>query len=159
MALFALFGTLMNSYQLTAKTRARDQVRALLESYCDRFLRGPTVILPPDEIFFQTCSATPLPGTGTGLKWDWETTVLLGDGGGLVVPLGGSGDTTTDAQKIHVTIKRWVSEVDEDTGVPNTSQVYSRAGRMLVATFTAIYDVNRRQQTITLTVARTDDPQ
>jgi type II secretory pathway pseudopilin PulG len=148
-ALLALFGALMTSYQISAVTRRRDQARAVLQSFCDQFLRqsvknkdGTIVIL------FRTTTAP----TGAGLSWNG----VPGVGSYLTVPLGGN---SADDTPIDAKIDRQVSELDEVTGVPDTSTTDTATGRMLLATFTARYDVNQRPQTISLTVTRTDDYQ
>ncbi len=154
-AILALFGTMVASYRMTAKTRARDQARAILQSYVDQFLRGSI----PGQLFFQTCSAQPWslaqPGTGKGLTWNLGTTHLTqATDAPLEIPLGGSGDVSADALKLNVKTWRWVSELDEDTGVINTSLVDDSIGRMLFVTFTAQYTVNKQTETISLTLAR-----
>jgi len=153
-ALVALFETFAKSYQLTAKTRARDQVRAVLQSFGDRFLRQP-VPHPPSatDHFFQTCAGLAAPGTGDGLTWRSGATVINGTASGITIPLGG------DAGVVNLVVNRQVWELDEDTGQINSSTVDTNAGRMILATFTADYDINRQHQKITLTVARTDDYQ
>jgi type II secretory pathway pseudopilin PulG len=158
-AILALFGTMVNSYRMTQKTRARDQARALLQSYVDKFLREPIAT----QVFFQTCSAATLPGTGDGISWDWGNTRVTGNGsGGIEIRLGGSGDVAADQVRLKVKIWRWVSELDEDTGVANESTAFSPIGRMIVGTFTAQYKINEGQgseqtETMTFTVARTDE--
>jgi hypothetical protein len=148
--LLGFIGGVTEAYKMTAIARHRDQARALLQSWADEFLRDELQtkdaagVITVNGLFQTNYSAGPL-GQGTYLVWN----NIVGGAGGLVVPLGG------DPQSPSVTVTRWVRDIDEvNGGVAIDHAINSAAGRLLIATFTAQYSVNNRQQTVSLTVAR-----
>ena len=129
--------------------RRRDQVRTVLQSFVDDFERmqitDPAHAVYP---FFQTSISS----TGQNLSWtDANGTTYNGTSTDLQFPLGG--DAT--APMVHIT--RWVLEMNETPGVPDTVTTNSSAiGRVIVCQFTATYRVNGRDQSLSIWVIRTD---
>jgi hypothetical protein len=156
-AMLGCIGALISAYRVSEVTRRRDEARALLQSFCDRFLRETTRDASNHyyPFFVTTVGTEP---TGVGLTWTgFDGVRQTGTSGGLLIPngLGGSSDTGID-----VTVTRLVQELDEagdPIAVDTDQSTFTAAGRMILATFTATYQVNRRQQTVQLTVARSDD--
>ncbi len=143
-ALVGVFGTFLTGYQMTSKARARDQVRALLQSYCDQFLRAQVT----GPLFQPNGSPT-----GSGMTWTSPETgqnYTATPDGVFQIPLG---DTTT-----QVTVTASVSNVDPTTGNLSSMVSETTAGNMLAATFTATYTLNGQNQSVSLTVLRTNDP-
>ncbi len=158
-ALVSFIGTIMTSYRMSDMTRRRDEARALLQSFCDRFLRETAKNADGtyNPLFQTTITTVP---TGEGLSWTgFDGVRYTGNAAeGLLIPKGLGG---ADGGGIDVHVWRLVQEVDEETVpiVVNADQTtYTKAGRMILATFSAIYTVNGRQQTVRLSVARSDDP-
>ncbi len=160
-ALVSFIGTLMASYRMSELARRRDEARALVQSFCDRFLRETAKDNAGSyyPLFQTTITVVP---TGVGLSWTGFDGIRYDGtaGEGLLIPHGLGGSDPSDPG-IDVHVWRLVQEVDEqaDPITVNTDQTtYTKAGRMILATFSAVFVVNGRQQTVSLSVARSDDP-
>lgn len=147
-ALLGFLGTASRAYQLTSNSRARDQARAILQSFAEDFERLRTVQqvgsppTPQFVNFFQTSNSV----SYDFVSWNGVTGTSASH---LRVPLGGD-----PANPVIAEISRFVRDIDEATGADSTDTSVTAAGKMLVATFTATYTVNREPQTVSLTIAR-----
>lgn len=151
MLLLALLGTILQAYRMNEESRRRDQARAILQSFandfaCNNIWQGVGV---PNPLFAIT--TTP---TGTGMSWTSANgTTTDGTTDGLIIRLGG------DPQAPQIVVRRHVRNVNETMaqGSPdNDASIKSSVGRELVAEFSAVYTVNSRAKTITLTILRAD---
>ena len=147
-ALLGLLGSTIRAYQLSAEARYRDQARALLQSEADEFLRREvTSGTPPTVVpFFQTSLAE----RSDFLTWN-------------TIPGSDPSHLGGDPNGPTATVTRWIQDIDEDPanagstlGEVNQDNVtVTNAGKMLFATFAVTYQVNGRNHTEKLTIART----
>ena len=120
-AMAGIFGLLMQSYRLSAKTRYIDESRSVLRTLATQFM-PPTNPADNPTLFAITSSPT-----GTGLSWDGSSGHIDGTSAGLDVQIGEDAGMPLMA---HVT--REVSELNETTGaVDPSSSANGSVGRLI----------------------------
>jgi prepilin-type N-terminal cleavage/methylation domain-containing protein len=158
MVTLGIYQMLFQSYQMVRTVRYRDAARAVLESFGDQFLRLETTDVIGGVITIRPLFLVRAGGDMTGIKWDdpaHSYAEIDGTTSGLTVYLGQvSGSTFISASPIQANVTQAVTDLNDTTGVPTSTVVYTAAGRMLQSTFTITYTLGNRIITQTLTVAR-----
>lgn len=128
---------LMRGYESTTINRHREQARAVLNSYADRFGR----MANGDPLYAPT-NGTP---TGVGLTWQGQN----GTSSGLLITLGGAGDS------VQANLKRDTWDLNETitSGATINDASVDAVGRMVQVTFTITFQVNKRTITDSVTTA------
>jgi Tfp pilus assembly protein PilV len=171
MGILGVYAMLIYSYNMETLARHRDNGRAVLMSFADKFERLQTTD-PAGNLrnFFDTSVTTP---NGIGLTWTDNTGTITaynsttpatvpnmtwinadgttgsGTGTGIQIMLGDSASA-----QVPAIVTELVQNVNQDTGALKTTGGNQAAGRVLQATFTINYTVKGRNQQQTLVVAR-----
>lgn len=152
MGMLGVYMMLVKSYQLVTLCRHRDNARAILLSYGDKFQRLKTTDAADNLNFLFQTATTP---TGFGLEWTDSNNhtvsnyTTITDTDGLEVMLG---DPASSGVVAH--LKRQVQPIQTSDGTPIGAPVYTAAGYMLQGTFSISYEIKGRTLTQSITVAR-----
>jgi type II secretory pathway pseudopilin PulG len=150
-----IYGLIIESYNMTARIRYRDDARAVLLTFSDQFERLATTTgsVGLQRWLFYPASS---PGTGWGLKWG----ALSDDDASIPQPSSPPDhlDVTIGGAKNPITasVRREVYFVQPDGTTSNvlTGVAMSSAGWLLVGKFTISYTANGRPETASMTVVR-----
>ncbi len=151
MGILGVYGMLIYSYNLETLARHRDNARAVLLSFADKFERLQTTD-PATSALRNFFDATPTTPNGTGLSWtDNNGTVTAGTTAGITVTLGSSASS-----QVQAVVTELVDNLDPNTGAiqahgPGTN---AAAGRIIQATFTIKYTIKGITQSQSLAVTR-----
>ena len=154
MVMLGVYSALIQSYQMAALSRCREEARSVLRTYADQFIRLKTTdtdsvtgITYTRWLFNPTSAAT-----GQGLVWGSlnNGTVYNASAAISSLPISlGTGTTSVTAQ-----LTRDVHYVASSTGAISATRTIDAGGYMMQAVFTITYSLNGRPYTQSVTALR-----